>query len=69
MARAGHVDNAVARFRKALELDPALGFVPLTEARLLAAEILVEKGQRLAKAGNADDAITTFQKALELNLH
>ena len=67
LARAGDVDNAVASFRKALELDPTLGFSPETEARRLAAEFLVEKGHRLAKAGDVDGAITSFQKALELD--
>jgi tetratricopeptide (TPR) repeat protein len=67
LARAGDVDSSVASFRKALELDPTLRLAPETEARRLAAEVLVEKGQSLARAGDVDGAIASFQKALERN--
>ena len=67
LARAGNVDNAVLSFRKALELDPTIGFDPVAEARQSAAEVLVEKGQSLAKADDVDSAIVSLQKALELD--
>ena len=67
LARAGNVDNAVLSFRKALELDPTIGFDPEAEARQSAAEVLVEKGRSLAKADDVDSAIVSFRKALELD--
>jgi WD40 repeat protein/tetratricopeptide (TPR) repeat protein len=66
-ARAGDVDSAVASFRRALVLDPTLRLDPEADARRLAAEALVGKGQSLAKVGDVDSAVTSFRRALELD--
>jgi len=70
LAKSGDIEDAVAKFQEALELDPSLEIEPEVEARQLAADqaqVLVWQGQNLAKSGDIEGAMATFQEALELD--
>ncbi|NEO05953.1 WD40 repeat domain-containing protein [Moorena sp. SIO3I8] len=68
LADNGKIDEAITKFKKALELDPSLEFDSHTRARKIAALFFVREGERLAEwNGKINEAISKFEKALELN--
>ena len=67
LARMGYPVPARAALRRALELDPELGFDPDEEFRLFAAQGALEEGRDLASDGNLEAARTRLEEALELN--
>ena len=67
LARFGFTAPAAAELERALELDPSLGFDPVQEARLFAAQGALEEGRALALAGDEASARARLRQALELN--
>jgi hypothetical protein len=67
LARVGDVEGAVARLRKAQELDPALAFDPEAEARAVTVASLMTTGKSWARAGEVGRATESLQRARELN--
>ena len=59
------MDSAVAKFQKALELNPELKLDPDTKAKQLAAPTLLKEGEKLAQQGNIEKAIAYYDKAIE----
>ncbi|WP_246559554.1 WD40 repeat domain-containing protein, partial [Leptothoe kymatousa] len=62
------IDEAVAKFEEALNLDEqVLTVEPQTYAQQLAAQTAMVKGQQLAKSDQPDEAIEQFERALKLD--
>ena len=67
LAKNGKIEQAIYKFKKALELDPSLEFDPQTEAIKIQALFLVNEGYKLAWEGKIEQASYKFKKALELD--
>ena len=73
LAKRGQLDEATGRFEKALALDADLATLlnkgpldPETDARKVAAQALIEEGERLAHKGEVEKALAAYDKAQEL---
>ncbi len=67
-ARNGDIDNAVIKFKKAMEWNPSLKFDPTTKAKTLSqSQELIKKGNEGAKAGKIKEATAQFQQAIQLD--
>ena len=76
LAEEGKVQEAIAIFKQAQQLDPDIDLDPSTEvidkdpfsvARPLAAPAKVEEGKKLARKGKVQEAIALYQEAQKLN--
>ncbi|MGB0384429.1 MAG: CHAT domain-containing protein [Ardenticatenaceae bacterium] len=67
LARENKRNDAIAKFKEALALDPSLELEPESEVNREAAEGLVERGRRLAREGDIGAAIAMFEEALDLD--
>ncbi|WP_229425988.1 WD40 domain-containing protein [Lusitaniella coriacea] len=68
LARQGKLEQAISKYKKALEWDSSLNLDTEVRAqRLVQAYNLVQQGEKLAKEGNADEAMAKFQQALVLD--
>jgi WD40 repeat protein len=67
-ARNGDIDNAVIKFKKAMEWNPSLKFDPTTKAKTLSrSQELINQGNEGAKAGKIKEATALFQQAIQLD--
>jgi tetratricopeptide (TPR) repeat protein len=67
LAREGHIEGAVAKFKQAKRLDATLDLEPEAEAKRLAVPALVEAGKDFAGQGEYNEAVAKFQQALTLD--
>jgi hypothetical protein len=67
LARMQNINEAVARFERAIELGAELDFDPEVEARQLAVEGKVNDGLRRAEQGDLDAAVAAFAEAQNLD--
>ncbi|MGB0387036.1 MAG: hypothetical protein ACPGWR_19650, partial [Ardenticatenaceae bacterium] len=73
LAKESQIEDAIAKFEQAIALEPDLADLlyqaplePETEARRLAAETLIEEGERLVHKGEVNDALAAYEKAQEI---
>jgi len=67
LAKKGDIKNAVTNYQKAILLNPSLKIDPEKEAKKLASEAFLRKGEDIAISGDIKNAIASYQKALEFN--
>jgi tetratricopeptide (TPR) repeat protein len=67
LARKGDIDDAIAEFKRALELKPGLGLTPEKEARKLRAIGLASKIGWLVKFGKIEEAIKAYEEAKKVD--
>jgi WD40 repeat protein len=67
MARKQDINEAVARFQRAIELGANLDFDPEEEARKLAVEGRINDGLRRAEQGDLEEAVRAFAEAQNLD--
>ena len=66
-ARAGHIEGAMAIFKRALALNPALKLDPKQEAIKSSVEEIVANGRYLAESGDVEGATASFERAKKLD--
>jgi WD40 repeat protein/tetratricopeptide (TPR) repeat protein len=66
-ARSGDIDGAVAIFRRARQLFPALQLDPKREATRFSVEELIADGKYLAASGDVEGGTASFEKARKLD--
>ncbi len=67
LAKKGKIEDAKAKFQKALQLDPSLNFDPQTKAKRFAASSLLAKGESLVKERKVKEAIAAYKQAEKLD--
>jgi len=68
LARNNHIDDAIAKFEQAVELDETQDLTLLiAEAKRLAVKALIEQGRQLIADRDIDNAIVKFEQAVELD--
>ncbi|MEL7039422.1 MAG: hypothetical protein AAFO04_27975 [Cyanobacteria bacterium J06592_8] len=65
LARQGKIEEAIAKFQRALKKDPSHKFDPEIKAKRIAASSLIKKGENLARLGKVEQAKIQFQQALD----
>jgi len=66
-ARGGNLRSAIEKIREATKLDPLIDLDPAAEAKRLAAQSLVSRGDRLVKLDSVVEAIAAYRQADELD--
>ncbi|NEO44087.1 MAG: hypothetical protein F6K55_08085 [Moorea sp. SIO4A3] len=67
LAYNGKINEAIPKFKKALELDPSLEFDPQAKAIKMVAQFFVNQGIGLVDQGKVDEALASYKKAQELD--
>jgi tetratricopeptide (TPR) repeat protein len=67
LARKGKIEEAMAKFKQALEWDTTLQFDPQTKANQSYAPALVSEGKELASQGQLDQALANYTQAPQLD--
>jgi len=67
LAQKGKLKEAIAKFQKAIDIEPCHKFDPEDKARYIYANTLVENGEQLAEEGEINEAINQFKKAQKVD--
>jgi tetratricopeptide (TPR) repeat protein len=66
-ARAGHLEDAIAILKRAIDLNPALKLDPKKEAIKSSVEEIVANGRYLAESGDVEGATAGFERARHID--